>query len=218
MNILIACEESQAVCKEMRRLGHEAFSADIQDCSGGHPEWHINGDVLPLINGCCEFITMDGQLHKIPGKWDLIIAHPPCTYLTKAGACCMYIDGAINDDRFQKSLAARDFFLKFLAADCAHIAVENPVPMAMVGLPPYSQLIQPYQFGDPYSKKTCLWLKGLPPLMGTVICSDYVSWTSLFRSAKMRSKTFPGIAAAMAEQWTYYIDLCNEGDSFIADI
>lgn len=211
MNILIACEESQAVCKEMRRLGHVAYSADIQDCSGGYPEWHIKGDVLPIINGCCRFTTCDGIQHEIPGRWDMLIAHPPCTFLTNASANLMRVNGNIVLDRYAKALAARDFFFKFLEADCLHIAVENPVPLSIVGLPHYSQLIQPYYFGDPYSKKTCLWLKGLPPLMGTIICSDYVSWMSLFRSAKMRSKTFPGIAAAMAEQWTYYIDLCNEG-------
>lgn len=218
MNILIACEESQAVCKEMRRLGHEAYSADIQDCSGGHPEWHIKGDVLLIINGRCSFTTCDGSFHTLAGTWDLIIGHPPCTYLTKAGACRMYSYGMIDSKRFNSAMAAKAFFFALYNADCSHIALENPVPMSMIGLPAYSQLIQPYQFGDPYSKKTCLWLKGLPPLMGTVICSDYVSWTSLSRSSKMRSKTFPGIAAAMAEQWTYYIDLCNRGDSFIADI
>ena len=172
MKVLIACEESQAVCKEMRRLGHEAYSADIQDCSGGYPEWHIKGNVLPLINGRCSFTTSDGVRHEIPDRWDMLIAHPPCTFLTKAGANLMRVNGDIVPDRYAKAL------------------------------PRYSQLIQPFEFGDPYSKKTCLWLKGLPPLMGTVICSDYVSYTALHRSARMRSKTFPGIAAAMADQWS----------------
>lgn len=202
MKVLVACEESQAVCKEMRRLGHVSYSADLQDCSGGHPEWHIKGDVLPLINGRCSFVTCDGVRHEISDRWDILIAHPPCTFLTKAGANLMRVNGDIVPDRYAKALVARDFFLKFLSADCDHIAVENPVPMAIVGLPRYSQLIQPFEFGDPYSKKTCLWLKGLPPLMGTVICSDYVSYTSLHRSARMRSKTFSGIAAAMADQWS----------------
>lgn len=202
MKVLIACEESQAVCKEMRRLGHEAYSADIQDCSGGYPEWHIKGNVLPLINGRCSFTTCDGVRHEIPDRWDMLIAHPPCTFLTKAGANLMRVNGDIVPDRYAKALAARDFFLKFLSADCLHIAVEKPVPLSIVDLPRYSQLIQPFEFGDPYSKKTCLWLKGLPPLMGTVICSDYVSYTALHRSARMWSKTFPGIAAAMADQWS----------------
>lgn len=117
----------------------------------------------------------------------------------------MRVNGDIVPDRYAKALAARDFFLKFLEADCLHIAVENPVPLSIVGLPHYSQLIQPYEFGAPYSKKTCLWLKGLPPLMGTVICSGYVSYTSLHRSAKIRSKTFPEIAAAMADQWSLFL-------------
>lgn len=202
MKVLVACEESQAVCKEMRLLGHEAYSADIQDCSGGYPEWHIKGDVLPIINGRCRFVTCDGVRHEISDKWDMLIAHPPCTFLAKAGANSMRVNGDIVPDRYAKALAARDFFLKFLSADCDHIAVENPVPLSIVGFPRYSQLIQPFEFGDPFSKKTCLWLKGLPPLMGTVICSDYVSYTAQHRSAKMRSKTFPGIAAAMADQWS----------------
>ena len=205
MNILIACEESQAVCKEMHRLGNEAYSADIQDCSGGYPEWHIKGDVLLIINGRCSFTTCDGSFHTLSGTWDLIIGHPPCTYLTKAGACRMYSNGMIDSKRFNLAMAAKAFFFALYNADCPHIALENPVPMSMIGLPAYSQLIQPYQFGDPYSKKTCLWLKGLPPLMGTIICSDFVSYVSLHRSAKMRSKTFPGIAAAMASQWTNFI-------------
>lgn len=207
MKVLIACEESQAVCKEMRRLGHESYSADLQYCSGGHPEWHVKGDVLPLINGRCSFTTCDGIRHEILDRWDILIAHPPCTFLTKAGANLMRVNIEIVPDRYAKALAARDFFLKFLSADCLHIAVENPVPLSIVNLPRYSQLIQPFEFGDPYSKKTCLWLKGLPPLMGTVICSDYVSYTALHRSARIRSKTFPGIAAAMADQWSQFLEI-----------
>lgn len=201
MKILVACEESQAVCIAFRNKGHEAYSCDLQDCSGSQPAWHIKGDVLPLINGRCSFVTCDGIHHEVSGSWDILIAHPPCTYLSKAGANSMRVRGEIVPDRFAKALAARDFFLKFLKADCKHIAVENPVSLSIVGLPKYSQLIEPYEFGDPYSKKTCLWLKGLPPLMGTLLCSDFVSYTSLHRSARMRSKTFPGIAAAMADQW-----------------
>lgn len=112
MKVLIACEESQAVCKEMRRLGHEAYSADIQDCSGGYPEWHIKGNVLPLINGRCSFTTCDGVRHEIPDRWDMLIAHPPCTFLTKAGANLMRVNGDIVPDRYAKALAARDFFLE----------------------------------------------------------------------------------------------------------
>lgn len=208
MKILIACEESQRVCIEFRRLGHEAYSADIQEPSGGHPEWHIHGDVLPLINGFCEFRTMDGTAHKIDGKWDLLIAHPPCTYLSQAGARWLFSGGQLNQDRYQNGLKAKKFFMKFLNADCNKICVENPVQSKIYQIPPYSQIVQPYYFGDPYSKKTCLWLKGLPKLQPTDICKEYQStnvadWYQKGgkNRQKNRSKTFPDIARAMAEQW-----------------
>lgn len=221
MKVLVACEESQAVCKAFRELGHEAYSCDIQECSGGHPEWHIMGDVLPLLNGRCSFETMDGKEHAIEGKWDLLIAHPPCTYLSNAGAARLYkrIDGKsyVELDRFEKGFDAKEFFLKFLNADVPKIAVENPIPSGVYRLPQYSQIIQPYEFGHPYSKKTCLWLKGLPRLCPTDIVEAKMSWVSggskdangnprknkgtPYRDAKTRSKTFPGIAKAMAEQW-----------------
>lgn len=208
MKVLIACEESQRVCIEFRRLGHEAYSADIQEPSGGHPEWHIHGDILPLINGFCEFRTMDGAAHKIDGKWDLLIAHPPCTYLSQAGARWLFPGGQLNQDRYQNGLKAKKFFMKFLNADCNKICVENPVQSKIYQIPPYSQIVQPYYFGDPYSKKTCLWLKGLPQLQPTDICKEYQStnvadWyqNGGKNRQKNRSKTFPGIARAMAEQW-----------------
>lgn len=158
MNVLVACEESQVVCKAFRDKGHNAFSCDIQMCSGGHPEWHINDDVLPLLNGRCTFYTVDGQEHTIDGKWDLIIAHPPCTYLTNGGAVQMfrekteYYEGygtfqMVNIDRLRKGMIARDFFMKCLNANCQRIAVENPVPMGIYELPDPSQIIQPYEFG-----------------------------------------------------------------------
>lgn len=154
MKILIACEESQTVCIEMRRLGHEAYSCDLQECSGGHPEWHIKGDVLPIINGRCKFTTMDGAQHEISDRWDMIIAHPPCTYLSNAGACRLYPrKGQLDVARYNKGLEAKSFFLKFLNADCERIAVENPVHCRVFKMPPYTQEIQPYQFGHPYSKK-----------------------------------------------------------------
>ena len=215
MKILIACEESQTVCKAMRRLGHEAYSADIQEPSGGHFEWHILGDVLPIINGNCEFTTMDGVFHKIDGKWDLLIAHPPCTYLTSAGACRLVSKGHLNLDRLQKGLAARDFFLRFYFANCDRICIENPAPLKCYSLPPYSQIIHPYMFGEKVTKRTCLWLIGLPQLVstndvgrpesvkytrknGTV---HYKCWTQNLHSSKSRSKTFQGIAEAMSLQW-----------------
>lgn len=164
MKVLVACEESQTVCKAFRARGHEAYSCDTQEPSGGHPEWHIRWDAVALVNGNCSFLTMDGTMHHIDGKWDLLIAHPPCTYLTNAGAVRMRVNGEIVPERYQKAMEAKAFFLQFLNADCQRIAVENPTPMKIVDLPPYTQAIQPWQFGHPYSKRTCLWLKGLPKL------------------------------------------------------
>lgn len=165
MRVLCACEESQAVTIEMRRLGHEAYSCDIQDCSAGHPEWHIKGDVLRLINGNCRFQTMDGEWHEIVGTWDMIIAHPPCTFLTSAGAVRLY-DKRHNirdPERFEKGRAAAEFFMEIWNADCPRIVIENPTPMKVFGLPKYSQIIEPYYCGDPWRKRTCLWLKNTPP-------------------------------------------------------
>ena len=218
MNVLIACEESQRVCTAFREKGHNAFSCDILPCSGGHPEWHICGDVLPLLNGNCDFYTMDDEFHIIDGKWDLIIAHPPCTYLSNAGARWLYAGGELNWKRYRKGLEGKKFFMAMLNADCPRIAVENPIPSRMYDLPEYTQIIQPYQFGDRWSKKTCLWLKGLEPLQPTNIVSDYKPYcpsgsysgthdpkykgvSPKGGRAKIRSKTFPGIAKAMAEQW-----------------
>ena len=202
MRILVACEESQAVTKELRRLGHEAYSCDIQECSGGHPEWHLQQDVIPLLDE----------------PWDIIIAHPPCTYLTNAGARWLYADGKLNEERYQKGLQAKAFFMEFFNADCPRIAIENPVPSAIFDMPKPTQTIQPYEYGHPYSKKTYLWLKGLPPLVPTQIVNEHIPFVSSGTyskthdprykgasrrggAAKMRSKTFPGIARAMAEQW-----------------
>lgn len=228
MKVLIACEESQRVCTAFRAKGHEAYSCNIQDCSGGHNEWHIKGDALEVINprvgGCSYgiwFITCDGERHFVP-KWDLIIAHPPCTYLSNAGAARLYPKkGELNKERYQKGLEGKAFFMAFYNADCERIAVENPIPTRIFELPKYSQIIQPYEFGHPYSKKTCLWLKNLPPLMPTdIITGNIVSWVSggskdskgnkrkncgmTFRDSKTKSKTFEGIASAMAEQWGNY--------------
>ncbi len=201
MKVLVACEESQTVCKAFRKRGHEAYSCDIQECSGGHPEWHIQGDVLPLLKE----------------KWDLIIAHPPCTYMSKAGARFMYLTaGNVNQERLEKALQAKEFFMQFMNADCDKICIENPTPLKIVGLPKESQVIQPYQFGHPYSKRTLLWLKGLPELKPTNILTEYTPYLpsntggfargkggsrGVAHNAKDASKTFSGIAQAMAEQW-----------------
>lgn len=218
MNVLIACEESQTVCKAFREKGHNAFSCDIQEPSGGHPEWHILGDALSLINGECGFTTMDGTRYVVINKWDLIIAHPPCTYMSNAGACRMYPQkGVIDQNRLEKALQAKEFFMKFYNADCDKICIENPMPLKIVGLPTETQRIQPYQFGEPWSKKTYLWLKGLPELQPTEIVKDYKPFLpsgtgrklggdsygakKCAHESKARSKTFLGIAKAMAEQW-----------------
>lgn len=241
MKVLVACEESQEVCKAFRALGHEAYSCDIQECSGGHPEWHIKGDCKKVITECCwivsfdpniqdemfgTFRTQDGTKHNLPPRWDLIIAHPPCTYLSNAGARWLYASKQLNYERYQKGLEARAFFDYFLNAPCEHIAVENPIPSTVYRLPKYTQIVQPYEYGHPWSKKTCLWLKGLPPLQPTEIITDYKPFCSsgsytkthdpIYKgasrkggSAKSRSKTFIGIARAMAEQWG---DLVKEED------
>lgn len=217
MNVLVACEESQAVTIAMRDLGHNAFSCDVQECSGGHPEWHILGDALPYINGNCRFQTMDGQWHEVEGTWDLLIAHPPCTYLTNASAVRMRVKGEIQQERYAKAMEAKEFFMAFYNADCPRIAVENPVPLKLVELPPYTQAIQPYEHGHPYSKRTCLWLKNLPALQPSCMIDKHKPYVNggckdahgnyrrlqgrKERDPKNRSKTFPGIAKAMAEQW-----------------
>ena len=209
INILIACEESQRVCEAFRKRGGKAYSCDIIECSGGHPEWHIMQDVIPLLNGRCSFKTMDGIEHSIDGKWDLIIAHPPCTYLSNAGARFLYPKGVLNEERLAKGMIAKDFFMHFYNADCGRIAIENPIPSKVYGLPPYTQTIQPWMFGHPVQKKTCLWLNGLPELQPTNIVEERQSTKipgNWFNSGgkerqKKRAKTFPGIAKAMAEQW-----------------
>ena len=227
MKVLVACEESQAVTIEFRRLGHEAYSCDIVECSGGHPEWHIMQDVLPLLNGYCEFNTMDGEYHMVFGKWDMILAFPPCTYLTVAGNRYFNVEryGEKAIERINKSKEAAEFFMKFAEADCDRIAIENPVGRMNTLFRKPDQIINPFNFGHPVAKKTCLWLKGLPFLAHTeevkpeLIHSKgksggysgpswYVtdengkilSWKDP-RTAKARSKTYPGIARAMAEQW-----------------
>jgi hypothetical protein len=201
MRVLVACEESQAVTIAFRNKGHEAFSCDVEPCSGGHSEWHIQGDAVPLLSMA----------------WDMIIAFPPCTYLTNAGSVRMRVKGVIQEERMEKAIKAKKFFMKFINADCKRVAVENPVPGKIHNLPAYDQIIQPYQFGHPYSKRTCLWLKGLPHLVPTKIIDKYELYVNggnldakgnyrrlkgrNERDAKTRSKTFLGIAEAMAEQW-----------------
>lgn len=234
MNVLVACEESQRVCIEFRKLGHNAFSCDVIDCSGQHPEWHIKQDVLPLLNGNCIFTTVGGGQHKIKGEWDMIIAFPPCTHLAVSGA--RHFEKKRLDGRQRKGI---EFFCQFLNANCDHIAIENPVGIISGDYIPkwfpdlaekynlprkYTQTIQPYEFGHQARKKTCLWLKNLPKLKPTNIvdcgrldaygCSygsaaayavdengKIISWNDP-RTAVIRSKTFEGVAKAMAYQWS----------------
>ena len=220
MKVLVACEESQAVCIEGRKLGHEVYSCDIQECSGGHPEWHIMCDVIPLLNGNCDFNTMDGENHSLSGRWDMIIAFPPCTYLTVTGNRWFNIDryGEKAIQRHKDRKDGVDFFMAFANADCEKIAIENPVGIMSSEWRKPNQIINPWQFGDAFEKKTCLWLKGLPELTHTNIVKipprkkfdsgkSMPSWYAEAwhlpkeERAKLRSKTFPGIAKAMAQQW-----------------
>lgn len=228
MKVLVACEESQAVTKELRALGHEAYSCDIEPCSGGHPEWHIKDDVLPLLNGDCSFELENGMNGVINSKWDIIIAFPPCTYLTNAGT--RHYSRRVNPEwkvleREAKRQEAFEFFMEFANADCEKIAIENPVGWANSHYRKPDQTIHPYYFGDNAKKRTCLWLKGLSKLEPTnmlpepepmYICQGELSkgkkigWCEGIKGtsggqkgrAAARSKTFPGIAKAMAEQWT----------------
>ena len=212
--ILVACEESQAITKEFRKLGHHAFSCDLQDCSGGHPEWHLKCDCLPIIYS---------------RKWDLIIAHPPCTYLCITGNRWFNVEryGDKARQRARDREQAIRFFMDIINAPCDHIAVENPVGVMSTVFQKPTQIIHPWQFGDPYEKPTCLWLKGLPPLKPTNIVSkgEYITFPSgrkmpkwykeigdlpIRERGKLRSKTFPGIAKAIAEQWSEYL---TEGDN-----
>ena len=210
MNVLIACEESQRVCIAFREKDHNAFSCDIQEPSGGHPEWHILGDALkilnPVDNKIC-FSTMSGKKHIIKGKWDLIIAHPPCTHLAVSGMR-WFKEGRkplyLQDE-------AADFFMQFINADCDKICVENPVCIMSTRYKKPTQIINPWQFGHAEQKKTCLWLKGLPLLKETNNVYDYMMklpykertriWQMGSNHSKERSKTYHGVAKAMAEQW-----------------
>lgn len=201
MKVLIACEESQVVCIEFRKLGHEAYSCDIEDCSGGHPEWHIKQDVREVLQQ----------------QWDMIIAFPPCTYMSKAGARWMFPKGKLSEERYKKAMEGKELFMLFYNHTCKKICIENPMPLKIVNLPKQTQIIQPYQFGHPYSKKTYLWIKGLENLKETNVLEEHTpflpsnvgagkrkgnKWSSgIAHDSKTASKTFQGIAEAMAKQW-----------------
>ena len=229
MKILVACEESQEVCKAFRARGHEAYSCDIIEPSGGYPEWHILGDVVPFVNGQCRFKTMDGTTHSIDGKWDLLIAHPPCTYLTVTGNRSFSTEryGKKAEERWRKRVDAVVFFMLFAGADCDHIVIENPIGIMSTSYRKPDQIIQPWMFAleeyEKTEKSTCLWLKGLSKLKPLHEKKPEIAYRELIdkngkhkrqtlwyyqtrclahdERAKAASKTFPGIAKAMAEQW-----------------
>lgn len=196
MKVLVACEESQRVCIAFRSLGHEAYSCDIQEPSGGHPEWHIQGDAIQLAYS---------------GNWDMLIAFPPCTYLSNAGARHLFPKGKLNQQRYEKGLKAKEFFLAMYNSPIKHICIENPTPSTIYQLPQPTQVIQPYYFGEPYSKRTLLWLKNLQALKPTKMLDTFEPYintkkqrkTKAKGNKKLRSKTFQGVASAMAEQWNH---------------
>ncbi len=193
MRVIVGCEFSQVVTRAFRDKGHEAYSCDLLPTEG-NPAWHFQEDILELLKR---------------ERFDLAIFHPPCTHMSNAGARFMYPKGILNQDRLKLALVGKDFFMALFTAPIKRICVENPIPCGAVALPPCNQIIQPYYFGDPVQKKTCLWLKNLPPLMSTVICSHPQSskvpgnWFNKGGKdrQKNRAKTFQGIAAAMADQW-----------------
>ena len=219
MKILVACEESQEVCKAFRERGHIAYSCDIVECSGGHPEWHIKQDVIPLLNGHCTFETCDGQVHNLIKEWDIIIAFPPCTHLASSGA--RWFEQKRKDGRQQEGI---DFFLTFTKINCDKVVIENPVGIMSTIYRKPDQIIQPWMFGNNFSKSTCLWLKGVKPLKAKIVDKPKLETVEFINKksgkvatmpkwyadawklnpeerAKLRSKTFPGVAKAMAEQW-----------------
>lgn len=204
INVLIACEESQVEMQAFRDAGFNAFSCDIQKpCRGADLRYQIQGDVRPYLNGKSVFRSMDGKLHRL-NKWHLIIAHPPCTYLCKVSSVWMVIDGKIDEERYRKMEEAREFFMECLSAKADFVAVENPLPMARTRLPPPDCYVQPSWFGHAYTKKTLYWLRNLPPLMPECDVASVKVYVRHSRG-KYRSRTFEGIAKAMAGQWGEFV-------------
>lgn len=204
INVLIACEESQTEMLAFRNAGFNAFSCDIQKPRrGADLRYQIQGDVRPFLHGTVNFETIDGKKHKVQ-KWHLIIAHPPCTYLCKQSSVHMVKNGQVDEERFQKMEEARQFFMECLNAQADFVAVENPLPMARARLPQPDCFVQPSWFGHAYSKKTLYWLRNLPPLMPECDVSKVKQFVHCSRG-KYRSRTFEGIARAMATQWGDYV-------------
>lgn len=202
INVLIACEESQAECIAFRALGFNAYSCDIQKARY-NPKHHIMGDVTPYLDGRAWFKTQDGHRHRL-SKWHLIVAHPPCTYLCKVSSVQLWKNGEIDQVRLHQMKLAADFFRRCLQAKADYVAVENPLPMKRAGLPKPSCFIQPSWYGVKYTKKTLYWLRNLPPLLPTLIYPNPKEFVRASRG-KYRSRTFPQVAQAMAEQWGKYI-------------
>ena len=219
MNILVACEESQRVCMAFREKGHRAFSCDVIECSGGHPEWHIMQDVIPLLNGNCEFKTCDGKVHTVNDKWDMIIAHPPCTRLCTTSQRWLYFgDKKYRSKKIREQQKAIVFFMTIALADCEKIAIENPQGIMSTAFRKPDCVYNPYDFLDETEcKKTCLWLKNIPNLTPTRVIplpkekrtngiykshfeGKVIGWNHP-DCARMRSQTPVGVAKAMAEQW-----------------
>lgn len=219
MNVLIACEESQRVCIAFREKGHNAFSCDVLPCSGGHPEWHIQGDVLQILNGSCQFFTQRGERHFIGRQWDMIIAHPPCTRLCTTSQRWLYFgDNEYKSRKIREQQAAIVFFMMIALADCKKIAIENPQGIMSSAYRKPDCVYNPYDFkGETECKKTCLWLKGLSPLKPTrkiplpkesrthgIFKSHFngniIAWNDP-ECARLRSQTPWGVAYAMADQW-----------------
>lgn len=202
--VLIACEESQAETRAFRELGHIAYSCDIQECiKSGVPGWHIRGDVTPFLQGVTQFTTQDGKQQSVPG-WDLIIAHPPCTYLCKVSSCQLYDNGHLKWSRIRNMILARRFFFQCLRAKAKYVAVENPIPMKRAKLPKPSCYACPSWFGVKYTKKTLYWLRNLPPIMPQIFHSQPKEFVRASRG-KYRSRTFPQFAQAIALQWSQWI-------------
>lgn len=204
INVLIACEESQVEMMAFRSRGFNAYSCDIQKPKrGGDLRYQILGDVRPYLEGKATFRTMDGKLHRL-SQWHLIIAHPPCTYLCRSSGVQMFRGGQLNEERYEQMKAARAFFMECYNANAPFVAVENPIPLRIAKLPQPTCFVEPFWYGHPYSKKTVYWLRNLPPLMADAICPAYREFVRCSRG-KYRSRTFEGVALAMADQWGQYV-------------
>lgn len=204
INVLIACEESQAETEAFRELGFNAYSCDILHCrKKTNPGWHIVADVRPFLKGRSHFQTQDGKYHSIR-EWHLIIAHPPCTYLCKLSSVQLWKNGVIDNARLEKMKLGAEFFYECIEAQAPFVAVENPLPMKRAGLPPPTSFADPSWFGVKYTKKTLYWLRNLPPLMAEIEHANPKSFVKASRG-KYRSRTFPAMAKAIAKQWGEFV-------------